>query len=312
MSYDIAYDPTVFVRSSIKAVIETLLEAVALVVLVVVVFLQSWRASVVPLVAVPVAIIGTLAILLLLGFSINSLTLFGLVLATGIVVDDAIVVVENVERKMEDGLAPVAAAHAAMAEVTRPIISIMLVLCSVFVPVAFLSGVEGQFYRQFAITIAASTVISTLNSLTLSPALAALLLQPRHERSDFFQRGIDRVFGALLRRVQPGIRLLVGAIRRSSLRDHRADGARAGGVRRAAAAHVAAVPDRARRLHPGAGQAIPDRHRAAAGRRVARSHRSGRAHDVARSRCSTPGRASTRSAFRACRRTASSVSTTPR
>ncbi len=195
VSYDVAYDPTIFVRSSIAAVIETLLEAVALVVLVVVVFLQSWRASVVPLVAVPVALIGTLAILLLLGFSINSLTLFGLVLATGIVVDDAIVVVENVERKMEAGMAPVPAAHAAMAEVTRPIISIMLVLCSVFIPVAFLSGVEGQFYRQFAITIAASTVISTLNSLTLSPALAAVLLRPRHERSDGFQAFIDRVFG---------------------------------------------------------------------------------------------------------------------
>jgi hydrophobe/amphiphile efflux-1 (HAE1) family protein len=195
VSYDVAYDPTIFVRSSIKAVIETLLEAVALVVLVVVVFLQSWRASVVPLVAVPVAIIGTLAILLLLGFSINSLTLFGLVLATGIVVDDAIVVVENVERKMEEGMAPVPAAHAAMNEVTRPIISIMLVLCSVFVPVSFLSGVEGQFYRQFAITIAASTVISTVNSLTLSPALAAVLLRPRHERSDAFQAFIDRVFG---------------------------------------------------------------------------------------------------------------------
>jgi multidrug efflux pump len=195
VSYDIAYDPTVFVRSSIDAVFHTLLEAVALVVLVVVVFLQSWRASVVPLVAVPIAIIGTLAILLLLGFSINSLTLFGLVLATGIVVDDAIVVVENVERKMESGMQPLAAAHAAMTEVTRPIISIMLVLCAVFIPVAFLSGIEGQFYRQFAITIAASTLISTLNSLTLSPALAALLLRPRHAPADGFQRLIDRVLG---------------------------------------------------------------------------------------------------------------------
>ena len=199
VSYEVAYDPTIFVRSSIEAVIETLLEAVALVVLVVVVFLQSWRASVVPLVAVPVAIIGTLAILLLLGFSINSLTLFGLVLATGIVVDDAIVVVENVEHKMEGGLGAVAAAHAAMAEVTRPIISIMLVLCAVFIPVAFVSGIEGQFYRQFAITIAASTVISTLNSLTLSPALAALLLKPRHERADAFQRFIDRILGGFFR-----------------------------------------------------------------------------------------------------------------
>ncbi len=199
VNYVVPYDPTVFVRSSIEAVIETLLEAVALVVLVVVVFLQSWRASVVPLVAVPVAIIGTLAILLLLGFSINSLTLFGLVLATGIVVDDAIVVVENVERKIESGLGAVAAAHAAMGEVTRPIISIMLVLCAVFVPVAFLGGIEGQFYRQFAITIAASTVISTLNSLTLSPALAALLLKPRHERADAFQRVIDRILGGFFR-----------------------------------------------------------------------------------------------------------------
>jgi hydrophobe/amphiphile efflux-1 (HAE1) family protein len=198
IAYEVPYDPTVFVRSSIDAVIETLLEAVVLVVLVVVVFLQSWRASVIPLVAVPVAIIGTLAILLALGFSINSLTLFGLVLATGIVVDDAIVVVENVERKMAGGLAPLAAAHAAMAEVTRPIISIMLVLCSVFVPVAFVSGVEGQFYRQFAVTIAASTIISTLNSLTLSPALAALLLEPEHDR-DVFQRGIDRVLGGFFR-----------------------------------------------------------------------------------------------------------------
>jgi hydrophobe/amphiphile efflux-1 (HAE1) family protein len=199
LSFSIDYDPTVFVRSSIKGVIETLLEAVALVVLVVVVFLQSWRASIVPLVAVPIAIVGTLAILLMLGFSINALTLFGLVLATGIVVDDAIVVVENVERKMATGLAPLAAAHAAMAEVTRPIISIMLVLCSVFIPVAFLSGVEGQFYRQFAITIAASTIISTVNSLTLSPALAALLLRKPHEKPDFFQTFIDRVFGGFFR-----------------------------------------------------------------------------------------------------------------
>jgi len=162
-----------------------------LVVLVVVVFLQTWRASVIPLVAVPVAIVGTLAALLVAGFSINSLTLFGLVLATGIVVDDAIVVVENIERKIEQGLNPHAAAHAAMGEVTRPIISIALVLCAVFVPVAFVSGLTGQFYRQFGITIAASTVISTFNSLTLSPALAALLLKPRNAPPDAFQRGIN-------------------------------------------------------------------------------------------------------------------------
>src|ERR1700676_2921137 len=195
VSYEIDYDPTVFVRSSIEAVVHTLFEAVLLVVLVVVVFLQTWRASVIPLVAVPVAIVGTLAALLLAGFTINSLTLFGLVLATGIVVDDAIVVVENIERKIEDGLNPHAAAHAAMGEVTRPIISIALVLCAVFIPVAFVSGLTGQFYRQFGITIAASTLISTFNSLTLSPALAAMLLKPRSAPPDWFQRGINRVLG---------------------------------------------------------------------------------------------------------------------
>jgi hydrophobe/amphiphile efflux-1 (HAE1) family protein len=200
VTYEIDYDPTVFVRSSIHAVVHTLLEAVLLVVLVVVVFLQTWRASVIPLVAVPVAIIGTMAVLLLAGFSINSLTLFGLVLATGIVVDDAIVVVENIERKIEDGLNPRAAAHAAMAEVTRPIISIMLVLCAVFIPVAFVSGLTGQFYRAFGITIAASTIISTFNSLTLSPALAALLLKPRNAPPDAFQRAINKVLGWFFRR----------------------------------------------------------------------------------------------------------------
>ncbi len=199
VSYEIDYDPTVFVRKSIEAVVHTLFEAVLLVVLVVVIFLQSWRASVIPLVAVPVAIVGTLAALLLAGFSINSLTLFGLVLATGIVVDDAIVVVENIERKIEEGLNPTAAAHAAMGEVTRPIISIALVLCAVFVPVAFVSGLTGQFYRQFGVTIAASTLISTFNSLTLSPALAALLLKPRSAAPDFFQRGINKVLGGFFR-----------------------------------------------------------------------------------------------------------------
>src|SRR5271168_3898227 len=195
VTYEIDYDPTVFVRHSIEAVIHTLFEAVGLVVLVVVLFLQTWRASVIPLVAVPVAIVGTLAALLAAGFSINSLTLFGLVLATGIVVDDAIVVVENIERKIEEGLNPHAAAHAAMGEVTRPIISIALVKFAELIPVAFVSGLTGQFYRQFGITIAASTIISTFNSLTLSPALAALLLKPRTAPPDWFQRGINRVLG---------------------------------------------------------------------------------------------------------------------
>jgi hydrophobe/amphiphile efflux-1 (HAE1) family protein len=210
VSYEIDYDPTVFVRSSIEAVVHTLFEAVLLVVLVVVIFLQTWRASVIPLVAVPVAIVGTMAALLAAGFSINSLTLFGLVLATGIVVDDAIVVVENIERKIEDGLNPHAAAHAAMGEVTRPIISIMLVLCAVFIPVAFVSGLTGQFYRQFGITIAASTIISTFNSLTLSPALAALLLKPKNAPPDLFQRGINRVLGGGFRLFNRGFERLSG------------------------------------------------------------------------------------------------------
>ena len=191
------WDPTVFVRESIRAVQHTLLEAVILVVLVVILFLQSWRASIIPLVAVPVSIVGTFGWLYLLGYSINTLTLFGLVLAIGIVVDDAIVVVENVERNIEQGLAPRAAAHQAMKEVSGPIVAIALVLCAVFVPMAFLSGVTGQFYKQFAVTIAISTVISAVNSLTLSPALAAKLLKGHHEPKDALARGIERAFGWL-------------------------------------------------------------------------------------------------------------------
>ena len=193
------YDPTVFVRDSIKAVVQTLLEAVVLVVLVVILFLQTWRASIIPLLAVPVSVVGTFSVLYLLGFSLNTLSLFGLVLAIGIVVDDAIVVVENVERNIEMGLTPRAAAHQAMREVSGPIIAIALVLCAVFVPMAFLSGVTGQFYKQFATTIAISTVISAINSLTLSPALAAMLLKDHHAARDLPTRIIDQLFGWLFR-----------------------------------------------------------------------------------------------------------------
>ncbi|MGJ7903865.1 efflux RND transporter permease subunit [Lysobacter sp. 1R34A] len=199
LEYRIVYDPTVFVRDSIEAVVTTLLEAVALVVLVVILFLQTWRASIIPLLAVPVSVVGTFAALYLLGFSINTLSLFGLVLAIGIVVDDAIVVVENVERNIEEGLTPLAAAHQAMKEVSGPIVAIALVLCAVFVPMAFLSGVTGQFYKQFAVTIAISTVISAINSLTLSPALAARLLRPHSAPKDAPTRLIDRLFGWLFR-----------------------------------------------------------------------------------------------------------------
>ncbi|MFS7223211.1 multidrug efflux RND transporter permease subunit OqxB [Rahnella inusitata] len=199
MTWRAPYDPTVFVRDSINAVVHTLLEAVVLVVLVVILFLQTWRASIIPLLAVPISVIGTFSILYLLGFSLNTLSLFGLVLAIGIVVDDAIVVVENVERNIEEGLAPREAAHQAMREVSGPIIAIALVLCAVFVPMAFLSGVTGQFYKQFAVTIAISTVISAINSLTLSPALAALLLKPHGAPKDMPSRLIDRLFGWIFR-----------------------------------------------------------------------------------------------------------------
>jgi multidrug efflux pump len=195
VDYKVIYDPTVFVRDSIKAVVATLLEALLLVVLVVVVFLQTWRASIIPLLAVPVSIIGTFALMHVFGFSINTLSLFGLVLAIGIVVDDAIVVVENVERNIDEGLAPLQAAYKAMQEVSGPIIAISLTLVAVFVPIAFVSGLTGQFYKQFALTIAISTVISAINSLTLSPALAAMLLRGRDQPKDKLTKLIDFLFG---------------------------------------------------------------------------------------------------------------------
>lgn len=204
LEYRIAYDPTQFVRASIDSVVHTLLEAIALVVLVVILFLQTWRASIIPLLAVPVSIIGTFAVMLLFGFSLNALTLFGLVLAIGIVVDDAIVVVENVERNIEAGLSPRLATYRAMREVSGPIIAIALVLSAVFVPLAFITGLTGQFYRQFALTIAISTVISAINSLTLSPALAALLLKGHDEPKDALTRGMERLFGPLFARFNRG------------------------------------------------------------------------------------------------------------
>ena len=198
MDYEVVYDPTIFVRGSIEAVVHTLLEAVVLVVLVVVLFLQTWRASIIPLAAVPVSLIGTFAVMHMFGFSLNALSLFGLVLAIGIVVDDAIVVVENVERNIALGKTPVEATRQAMKEVTGPIVATALVLCAVFVPTAFISGLSGQFYQQFALTIAISTVISAINSLTLSPALAAILLKDHHAPKDAFSRGLDKLFGGWL------------------------------------------------------------------------------------------------------------------
>jgi HAE1 family hydrophobic/amphiphilic exporter-1 len=221
LTYDIVYNPTEFIAESINEVYKTILEAIVLVVIVIIVFLQSWRMAIVPIVAIPVSLIGTLAVLFALGFSLNMLTLFGLVLAIGIVVDDAIVVVENVERNIRLGYSPAAASHRTMNEVGTAIIAISLVLIAVFVPTAFIPGVTGQFYLQFAVTIAVSTAISALNSLTLSPALAAVLFKPHDAHAapsrfwparigrslaDGFNRGFDRVsdwYGRV-------IRLLVG------------------------------------------------------------------------------------------------------
>ena len=202
LEYQIAYDPTVFVRASLKSVSVTLVEAILLVVLVVVLFLQSWRASIIPLVAVPISLVATFAMMHLFGFSLNTLSLFGLVLSIGIVVDDAIVVVENVERHIAMGKSPKEAARAAMDEVTGPILAITSVLAAVFIPSAFLSGLQGEFYRQFALTIAISTIFSAVNSLTLSPALAGVLLKPHHGDAprDRLTRIIDRLFGGFFRR----------------------------------------------------------------------------------------------------------------
>ena len=199
VDYSIVYDPTQFVRSSIEAVVHTLLEAVALVVLVVIVFLQTWRASIIPLLAVPVSIVGTFSLMYAFGFSINALSLFGMVLAIGIVVDDAIVVVENVERNIESGLSARDATIKAMQEVSGPIIAIALTLVAVFVPLAAMTGLTGEFYKQFAMTIAISTVISAFNSLTLSPALSAVLLRGHDQPQDWLTRGMNRVFGGFFR-----------------------------------------------------------------------------------------------------------------
>lgn len=195
VDYSVVYDPTIFVQGSIKAVIKTLLEAVALVVLVVIVFLQRWRAAIIPMLAALVSIVGTFAVMYTIGFSINVLSLFGLILAIGIVVDDAIIVVENVERNIANGLNPRDAANKAMQEVTGPIIATTLVLVAVFVPIAFISGLTGQFYQQFSLTIAISTVISSINSLTLSPAMARLLLKEPGQADDLLTRGMNKLFG---------------------------------------------------------------------------------------------------------------------
>ena len=199
LEYTIVYDPTQFIEQSVEAVIHTLFEAVILVLIVVLVFLQTWRATIIPLLAVPVSLIGTFAVLAAFGFSLNNLSLFGLVLAIGIVVDDAIVVVEAVEHNIELGMPPKEATEKAMDQVGGAVVAIAIVLSAVFIPTAFITGITGQFYRQFALTIAVSTLISAFNSLTLSPALAGLLLKPRDAKKDFLTRAFDLVLGWFFR-----------------------------------------------------------------------------------------------------------------
>ena len=207
MDYAIAHDTTPFVRESIKDLIKTLLIAVSLVALVVLVFLQSWRASLVPILAIPVSLVGTFAMMWLVGFSLNMLSLFGLVLAIGIVVDDAIVVVENVQRWLDEGLSPRDAAFKAMDEVTPAVIAIAFGLSAVFIPVAFVPGITGRFYQQFALTIAFSTLLSAFNSLTLSPALSALLLRPLNARPDWLTRVLEFMLGWFFRLFNRGFDL---------------------------------------------------------------------------------------------------------
>jgi multidrug efflux pump len=199
LEYTIVYDPTQFIEQSVEAVIHTLFEAVALVLIVVLVFLQTWRATIIPLLAVPVSLIGTFAVMAAFGFSLNNLSLFGLVLAIGIVVDDAIVVVEAVEHNIELGMPPKEATERAMDQVGGAVVAIAIVLSAVFIPTAFITGITGQFYRQFALTIAVSTLISAFNSLTLSPALAGLLLKPRDAKKDILTRTLDLLLGWFFR-----------------------------------------------------------------------------------------------------------------
>ena len=195
IEHAIVYNPTQFIQESVNAVIETIGEAIILVVLVVILFLQTWRAAIIPIVAIPVSLVGTFFFMAMFGFTLNNLSLFGLVLAIGIVVDDAIVVVENVERNIEAGLSPRDAAYKSMDEVGGALIAIALVLCAVFVPSAFITGISGQFYRQFALTIAGATIISLIVSLTLSPAMCALLLKPRHTGQQRRRGGSGRSAG---------------------------------------------------------------------------------------------------------------------
>ena len=280
LDYNIGYNPTEFIAQSVHELIKTIYEAMLLVVIVVLVFLQGWRPAIIPIIAIPVSLVGTFAVMAALGFSINNLTLFGLVLAVGIVVDDAIVVVENVERHLEHGMSRRDAALKTMEEVGGALVSIALVLCAVFVPTAFLGGISGQFFQQFAVTIAVATAISCFCSLTLSPALASLILQPHEEKRppaswNFIARGWDTFTGFFNRGFD---RLSHGYAGAAEFRDPAFGGdaavlCGADRQRRMAARHHAA------RLHSGAGSRLCHRLGAIAGRGVAGAHHRNRPRD---------------------------------
>ena len=282
LDYNIGYNPTEFIAQSVSELIKTIYEAMALVVIVVLVFLQGWRPAIIPIIAIPVSLVGTFAVMAALGFSINNLTLFGLVLAVGIVVDDAIVVVENVERHLEHGMSRRDAALRTMEEVGGALVSIALVLCAVFVPTAFLGGISGQFFQQFAVTIAVATAISCFCSLTLSPALASLILQPHGDKRpaaswNFIARGWDWFTGAVQSRLRSAGAWLC---RRGQFRDP-AFGSDAGALCGADRQRRMAADDHAARFYSGAGPRLRHRLGAVAGRGVAGAHHRDRARDRA-------------------------------
>ena len=230
-----------------------------LVLIVVLVFLQTWRATLIPMIAVPVSLVGTFAVMAAFGFSLNNLTLFGLVLAIGIVVDDAIVVVEAVEHNIEHGLDPKEATRKAMDTVGGAVVAIAIVLSAVFIPTAFISGITGQFYRQFALTIAVATLISAFNSLTLSPALAALLLKPRSAKKDLIARGLDLALGWFFRLFNKGFDAATNAYACGCAAPVAPGGSGPAGVRGVIGAHRFGLQDGAGRVHPDAGPGLPDR-----------------------------------------------------
>ena len=275
LDYTRIYDPTTFVGQSIHEVIKTIFIAILLVVGVVFLFLQTWRATIIPVVAIPISLVGTFTILSALGISINNLSMFGLILAVGIVVDDAIVVVENVERNMASGMSPREAAHKTMDEVSAALIAIALTLCAVFVPAAFISGISGLFFTQFAITISASTIISVIVSLSLSPALCAVLLKPHHAHSA--PRGLNRMIRARLRSLQRWFRVAIIELRPDDRAFHPGGRAHGRSLSRADRPHRLSDGTNVHRLHPGSGHWLPSCHRLPASGFKSGAHRCGSA-----------------------------------